>query len=106
MSCIPSLLFPILLRFIVCYILPETNFLFIIVKVSKLEDRTKLAMYFFAHFCSWLFTFISKINLRQCIWCVLYLGKLIHQQLQRLAILLVVSHQHFSVCCILGLLPM
>src|SRR5262249_2843361 len=73
MSSILFLLFPILSRFISFYALTKTNFLLVVIKMSKSKDSAKFAINFLADLCCWLFALISIIYSGQCISRQLYL---------------------------------
>jgi hypothetical protein len=52
--CRITLLFlPLLLRLMTSRVLLKANFLFVVIKVGKLENRPKLTMNFLANFCGW-----------------------------------------------------
>jgi len=64
---IPLLFLPLLLRLMTSRVLLKANFLFVVIKVGKLEDCAKLTMNFLANFCRWLFAFVSKVYFGQYI---------------------------------------
>src|SRR5262249_29882863 len=86
MSSILFLLFPILSRFISFYALTKTNFLLVVIKMSKSKDSAKFAINFLADLCCWLFALISIIYSGQCISRQLYLRQFINEQFQHVAI--------------------
>ena len=74
--------------------------------MCKCENCFKLAVYLLPCLRDRLCGLVRIFESGQYISRELYLGNLIRQYLQRLAILFVIGHQHFSICHILCLLPM
>ena len=87
---------PSILPFIVSHdfdsALPKTNFSFVVMRMGKVENGFQLTVHVLANLGRIFFGLLSKIDLRQGICRVSYLGQFVFQDLQGLAILSVVGH--------------
>src|SRR5215831_10668053 len=72
--------------------LPKANFSFVVIRVSKLEQGFQLTVHFLTNLGRISFGLLRKIDLRQGICRMSYLGQFVFQDLQGLAILSVVGH--------------
>jgi hypothetical protein len=70
--------------------LPKANFSFVVIRVGKLENGFQLTVYFLANLGRISFGLLRKVDLREGICRVAYLGKFVFQSLEGLAILSVI----------------
>jgi hypothetical protein len=72
--------------------LPKTNFSFVVIRMGKVENGFQLTVHLLANLGCISFGLLRKIDLRQGICRMSYLGQFVFQDLQGLAILSVVGH--------------